>query len=202
MKDLKTGDLILCNYTKKGGFLSIFTRLIKWCTKSDYSHAGMILKDPSFLHPTLKGLYVWESTNPGEPDPQDGKVKFGVQISPLSELMSYYKTRGHIYVRRVNCSPDLFSDVNLTKVHNVVYDKPYDVVPTDWLEALVKVDPEPQKTSRFWCSALVGYIYTKCGLLDKETDWSILAPANFSLEREDLKFCNGVSLANVEEKLV
>ena len=145
---------------------------------------------------------MWESTNSENPDPQDGKVKFGVQISPLSEVMSYYKTRGNVYVRRVNCSPDLFSDVNLTKVHNVVYDKPYDIVPTDWLEALVKIDPEPQKTSRFWCSALVGYIYTKCGLLDKETDWSILAPANFSFERQDLKLCDGVSFADVEEKLV
>lgn len=202
MKDLKTGDLILCNYTKKGGLMSFFSGLIKSCTKSSYSHIGMILKDPSFLHPTLKGLYVWESTWEGKADPQDGKIKLGVQITPLYELVNSYKSKGHISVRRVNCSPDLFSDVNLTKIHNIVYDKPYDIVPLDWLEALSKVDPNPQKTDRFWCSALVGYIYTKCRLLEVKTDWSILAPADFSLMSKKLNFISRASLANIEEKLI
>ena len=202
MKDLKTGDLILCNYTKKGKLMSLFNGLIKSCTQSSYSHVGMILKDPTFIHPTLKGLYVWESSYEGKPDPQDGKIKLGVQISPLSEVVNSYKTSGHISVRRVNCSADLFSDVNLTKIHNVVYEKPYDVVPSDWIEALAKVDTDPQKTSRFWCSALIGYIYTKCGLLNEKTDWSILTPADFSLMAENLQFMEDVSLANTEEKLV
>ena len=199
--ELKTGDLLFCNYTKKGGCMSWFTSMIKMCTKSSYSHIAMVLKDPSFIHPTLKGLYVWESSWEGTPDPQDGKIKLGVQITPLYELLNSYKKTGHIVVRRINCSSDLFSDANLTKVHNIVYDKPYDIVPTDWIEALVKVDLNPQKTSRFFCSALVGYIYTKCGLLNAKTDWSILAPVDFSLAGENLKFINGVQLANKEEKI-
>ena len=200
VKNLKTGDLILCNSTKKG-CLSVFTNLIKMFTKSSYSHIVMVLKDPSFIHPSLKGLYVWESGWEGTPDPQDDKIKFGVQITPLYELINKYKNHGHLVVRRVNCSSLLFSDTNLTKVHNIVYNKPYDIVPTDWLEALAKVDPNPQKTSRFWCSALIGYIYTKCGLLDEKTDWSLLAPADFSLANENLQFINNSQLANKEEKI-
>ena len=46
-------------------------------------------------------------------------IKFGVQISPLSEIIDYYKSHGHIVVRRVNCSPDLFSDVNL-KISEII----------------------------------------------------------------------------------
>ena len=202
MKDFKTGDLILCNYTKRTGCMSFFTSLIKAFTKSSYSHIGMILKDPFFIHPTLKGLYVWQSTWIKKPDPQDGKIKFGVQLTPLYELINDYKKTGHLVIRRVQCSPDLFSDQNLTKVHNVVYNKPYDIIPTDWLEALTKIDPYPQKTNRFWCSALVGYIYTKCGLLDKKTDWSILAPADFALASENLEFINEARLSNKEEKLI
>jgi hypothetical protein len=202
MKDLKTGDIILCSYTKTSGCAGYFARAIKFFTNSRYTHVGMILKDPSFLHPTLKGLYVWESCLGETADPQDGKVKFGVQISPLGEVLDYYKGKGEITIRRINCSPDLFSDTNLTKVHNVVHDKPYDVVPADWFEALVKVDPSPQKTNRFWCSALVGYIYTKCGLLDKETDWSILSPADFSTRADNLHFIEKNSLAKTEEKLI
>jgi hypothetical protein len=88
-------------------------------------------------------------------------------------------------------SSRIIPDVNLTKVHNIVYDKPYDLVPIDWLEALVKMDPNPQKTDRFWRSTLVGYIYTKCRLLEVKTDWSILAPAYFSLISENLNFISG-----------
>ena len=47
----------------------------------------------------------------------------------------------------------------------------------------LEMDAKPQKTDRFWCSALVGYIYTKCGLLDEKTDWSILRPSDFFISR-------------------
>ena len=70
----------------------------------------MVLKDPEFIHPTLKGTYIWESSWEGTPDPQDGINKFGVQITPLSELLNAYKGNGHIIVRRVKCDPELFSN--------------------------------------------------------------------------------------------
>ena len=61
-------------------------------------------------------------------------------------------------------------------IHDTVYNKPYDIVPKDWVEALFQVDDKPQKIDRFWCSALIGYIYTKCGILQSNTDWSIMRP--------------------------
>ena len=33
----------------------------KYFTKSKYTHIAMILKDPSFTNPPLKGLYIIES---------------------------------------------------------------------------------------------------------------------------------------------
>ena len=68
----------------------------------------------------------------------------------------------------------------------------------DWIEAFLQKDSKPQKTDRFWCSALVGYIYTKCGLLNEKTDWTILRPSDFSLSGENLKFINGNKLENRE----
>ena len=47
--------------------------LVKWGTHSNYTHVAMVLKDPTFLHPHLKGAYVWESSWEGLPDPQDGE---------------------------------------------------------------------------------------------------------------------------------
>lgn len=196
MEDLKTGDLILCSW-KSEGFFGAFTSMIKWGTHSNYSHIAMILKDPVFLHPSLKGLYVWESSWEGKPDPQDGKIKLGVQVTPLHELLNEYKkNNSNIYVRKVECDPKLFSSENLIKIHDVVYKKPYDIVPMDWVQAFIQKDLYPQKTTRFWCSALVGYIYTKCGLLEANTDWSIMRPNDFSLSGENLKLVDNVKLSD------
>ena len=195
--NFKTGDLLLFNNQSKD-YLGWFTDLIKWGTHSNYTHVAMILKDPTFIHPSLKGLYVWESTYNGYPDPQDGKIKLGVQITPLLECLNIEDR--YVYVRTLQCPKNTFNDKILTEIHNTVYDKPYDIVPSDWIQALFKVDTNPQKTSRFWCSALIGYIYTKCGILNKNTDWSILRPSDFSLDGENLNFNSPYSLNNFEKK--
>ena len=88
--------------------------------------------------------------------------------------------------------------------HLVTYlrhNKIYDIELHDWVESLVKEDPFPQKTSRFWCSALVGYIYTQCDVLIPETDWSILAPNDFSLSGETVRFMPPFSLFPQENKI-
>ena len=200
IKNLKTGDLILFNYKTKGCF-GCFTKLIKWGTHSNYSHIGMILRDPTYIKPHLKGIFVWESSWEGEPDPQDNKVKLGVQITPLEEILHEYQGKGHVFIRPVICNSNTFNNSIMKKIHDVVYDKPYDIVPKDWIEAFFKKDSHPQKTSRFWCAALVGYIYTQVGILNKKTDWSILTPCDFSLDGEDLMFINKNKLENVEYRI-
>ena len=201
MEELKTGDLLIFN-GETGWFRNFFGNIIKWGTHSNYTHIAMILKDPVFLHPHLKGVYVWESGWEGTPDPQDGDIKLGVQITPIEQILnSYKKTEGHCYIRSINCDHNKFSTVNLSKVHEVVYKKPYDICPFDWVQAFLKEDICPQKTSRYWCSALVGYIYTKCGVIDTNTDWSILKPSDFSLDGENLCFQNECSLSNSQIKI-
>ena len=196
--DLKTGDLLLFN-SHSSSFFSL-SSLIKCGTHSNYTHVAMILKDPSFIHPCLKGTFVWESSWEGTPDPQDGKIKLGVQITPLKEIIDSYGPQ-NVFVRKIECDDTLFSPERLTEVHEIVYNKPYDIIPTDWIGALFRKDTKPQKTDRFWCSALVGYIYTKCGILNEDTDWSILRPSDFSLDGENLKFNDGYYLENTETLL-
>ena len=193
--NLKTGDIILCDYTQTTGFFGAFSWLIKHFTNSNYSHCAMIIKDPSFIHPSLKGTYVWESSWEGKPDPQDGKIKLGVQITPFQEFYDSYKKHGNIFLRKFNSQENIFTDDILKKIHSVVYDKPYDIVPIDWIEAYKREDNDPQKTSRFWCSALLGYIYTQVGILEKDTDWTILRPSDFSsIENPNLKLLREVIL--------
>jgi len=200
MDNLKTGDLILfCGHDT--GIFSLLSGLIKYGTHSNFTHVGMVLVDPTFIHPALKGTYVWESSWEGTPDPQDNKTKLGVQITPIEQILKCFK--GSIAItRKLNCDPKHFSNENLKKVHDVVYGKPYDIHPSDWIEALFKTDIHPQKTDRFWCSALVGYIYTKCGILQPDTDWSIMRPSDFSLDGENLKLCDNSSLENIETRIM
>ena len=183
MNELKTGDIILFDYEGH----SIISSLLKRFTKSNFTHVGMILKDPKFIHPSLKGLYVWESGKEDDPDPQDNKKKIGVQITPFLEIYDKYKNTGSkIYIRKIKDN-NIFTDENLKKIHDIVYDKPYDIVPLDWIEGYLQKDLNPQKTNRFWCSALIGYIYTQLGILNPDTDWSILRPCDFSQDSQ-LKF--------------
>lgn len=201
MNDLRTGDILLCDDLGHRGFFGIFATLIKYFTNSQYSHIGMVVKDPTFTEKPLKGVYIWESSWQGKPDPQDGKIKLGVQITPLEQFLDNYRKNGKIFLRRLICKQydQTFTEEKLTDVHKVVYCKPYDIVITDWLEAWFKRDPWPQKTSRFWCSALIGYIYTSLGLLESSTDWSILAPSFFSTENSDLCLLKDASFGPEEE---
>lgn len=185
---VKTGDLLLCDDLAYGSW-GLFSWLIKFVTKSDFSHVGMIVKDPDFTETPLKGTFVWTSGISNVPDPEDKTKKFGVQLIPLDHFIQTYG--GKIYLRKIEFEHaeeyySIFETNKLKQIHQVVYDKPYDVVITDWIEAFCKKDPNPQKTSRFFCSALIGYIYTKLNLLDHNTDWSIISPSFFSSENKSL----------------
>ena len=197
LDELKTGDIILF-HSEERWLLGIFNTLIEWFTGSPYDHIGMVLRDPVYLNEKFKGLYVWESGLEYKPDIEDNKIKLGVQITPINEILN--DNKGTAYIRKLICDDDLyfstFSPENIKEVHDIVHNKPYDINPVDWILAIFRTDLSPQKTDRFWCSALVGYIYTKLGILNKDTDWSILRPSDFSLESRDkfTKYCEGFKL--------
>ena len=200
---LKTGDLLLCDNLGHSG-LGLFGWLIKYFTYSDYSHIAMIIKDPQFTKEPLDGLFVWEAgfTSSDVNDAEDNIHKSGVQIVPLSTFLQKYE--GKVYVRKIE-TPDIdtyehiFNTESLRKIHDVVYDKPYDLVLSDWLSIYAQHDKKPQKTNRFVCSSLVGYIYSKLGLLPSTIDWSILSPAFFSSDNKSFPLVAGFSLHKEKE---
>jgi len=198
---LKTGDLLVCDDLQHNDW-GLFSWLIKYFTKSDYSHVGLIVVDPDMTNPVLKGTYVWTSGTSDVPDAEDDKKKFGVQFIEFEEFLKTYG--GKIYLRRLKCESEkqyhkIFNINVLREIHQVVYDKPYDVVVADWIEAYCQKDNKPQKTSRFWCSALIGYIYTKLTLLRSDLDWSILTPSFFSNENKSFSMLHGAKLEKEEQ---
>lgn len=201
MEHLKTGDIVLFS-SGYSGIWGILSRLIKWSTDSPYTHIGMVLKDPTFIDPSLRGLYVWHSGFESILDVEDHTHKVGIQITPLKEMVEEYKyNKGAVYYRSIQCDPICFH--NLSELHKTVHNKPYDFNAKDWMEAFFRKDDMPQKDSRFWCSAFVGYIYTQCGILEKDTDWSILRPSDFSLayDNQFLYFNHNYTLQPEENEL-
>jgi len=138
----------------------------------------MVVKDPKFAG-VADGLYVWESSYNGTRDPQDNKIKLGVQLTPFKEFYNEYTRNGKLFVRKLY-TERVINENDLERIHNVVYGKPNDLVPKDWFQAYKREDNDPQKTTRFWCSALVGYIYTQLGFYPKTTDWSMLRPSDIA----------------------
>ena len=198
---LKTGDILLCDNLEYKSW-GLFSWFIKFMTKSDFSHVGMIVVDPEFTDVPLKGTYVWTSGISDIPDPEDNTKKFGVQFIPYEHFISTYS--GKIYVRRIEFKDTeeydkIFNNEKLKEIHKVVYDKPYDIVVTDWIEAYCKKDRHPQKTSRFFCSAFIGYVYTKLGLFDGGLDWSILYPSYFSSENKTLSLLQNATLLKEDQ---
>jgi hypothetical protein len=195
--NLETGDIILFSSNNTGMF-AIFDKLIKLFTNSDYNHIGMILKDPVYIDPKLKGYYLYESSWEGIPDPADGKIKLGVQITPLEE--AFKNNPGHAYLRKIIAKPDTFSPENIIDIYKKTNAKPYDLNPVDWIEAFFRIDPTFKfgKDKRFFCSALVAYIYQQLGILQENTDWSIIRPSDFSIEDDNrhIFFNEGYKLDN------
>ena len=62
---------------------------------------------------------------------------------------------------------------------------PYDINICDWISVAMGKH-NIKTTRRFWCSALLGYILTMHGDLEKDTDWSMLRACDFSSTSENL----------------
>lgn len=184
---LQTGDLLLFHHVANYNncyncVFSCFTGLIQCSTNSKFSHCAMIVRDPTFTNPPLKGLYVLESSFELYPDVEDHKYKLGVELEEFDNVIK--NANEDIYVRKLNCNrDDNFFNI-LADVHKITYDKPYDLLPQDWIDALFHKysGKNAQSTKRFWCSALLAYTYVRWGFLPSYTPWSLISPKMFSSE--------------------
>ena len=195
MVELETGDILI--FASKGSYLS---SLIKYFTQSQITHVGMVLKDPTWINPCLKGTFLWESGWEGTPDPQDNKLKLGVQITALEDVRKHFKN-SDIFVRKIKTPSPFFwkgAVEKLKKIHEKVYNKPYDLVPNDWIRASLGLEKTKPTTDRFWCSALIAYILKELGILKGNTNWSSVKPCDFSIEKNTLSFFFGYGFENSE----
>jgi hypothetical protein len=181
--ELETGDIILFsgNY-----FLSY---IVEYFTKSIYSHVGVVLKNPNLGDAKFKGIYLLESGFENTPDPENHRIKKGVQIINLEDKIKNYK--GRIYVRKLHCTRDKKFYEKIIEIHSTVHNISYDLNPIDWIKAYYQLDiGNTHKENTYWCSALVSFVYVELGFLDKNIPWTLISPKELSSSSNELKFIN------------
>jgi hypothetical protein len=198
---MKTGDILLYDSRRW------YSRLIEYFSGSCYSHVSIILHQPGkWLDEKLTDdNYVLESGGEPFPDSVTGKMIFGVRVTPLSQIIDMYDNKGYgkLYIRSLhneNGNDDL--NQKIKNVYMSIRDTPYDTDVIDWIKAytdkdIVFTDPSLcknyQRTDRFWCSALVSYVYVKSGLLSNTIPWTLVNPGHYS-SKNSLPFSTGISL--------
>lgn len=187
IESCETGDLLLFNST------AFYSRFIELLSGSKYSHIGYIIKNPTWLHPDLSGVYLFESGKENTNDVISQHKIFGVQLTPMEEIVKEYKTATYGYLYYVQNKFDRTDDYYV-KLKNIILQtdtKKYDLNPIDWIKAEFNINIGVRKVDRFFCSALVAYIMEQVGHLDKDIDWTYVAPRRYSKEAKDsLSFIN------------
>tara|TARA_B100000575_G_scaffold294364_2_gene309858 strand:- start:7096 stop:7737 length:642 start_codon:yes stop_codon:yes gene_type:complete len=188
LNNCQTGDILLYNSNYW------YSRCIEYVTGSLYSHIAIILRDPVYINPKLKGLYVLESSKENICDSNLEKKIIGVQIIPLKHVLEEYKNSyiGNLYYRKLDANKNESFISKLTECINHTEGDIYDLNPLDWLKAGCNINiGNVQKENTFWCSALVSYVYSKLGFLDSNIPWTIIPPRKFSYyENDSLTYYN------------
>lgn len=171
--NLETGDILLFN----GNYF--LSHLIEYLTDSIYSHIGIIIINPNFENKILEGIYVLESGYESKPDIENNRIKYGVQLTKLDDIIKNYD--GKLFVRKLICKRNREFYNKIIQIHSDVHNLPYDLNALDWIKAYFNVEiGDVKRKNEFWCSALVCYVYIKLGFLDENIPWTIIRPQDFS----------------------
>lgn len=190
---MQTGDLLIFHGTKW------YSYILEWFGRSRISHVGIYILDPvsfGWTQPIViespTKQYVLHSGY-GR-DAEAGGTRFGVHLEPLESVVDTYGT-SNVWVRSVNAVRDDGWYKQLLAIHESIHAKPYDTELVDWLHAELRVlFPEisveliAHRTDRFWCSAMVTYVYVRLNWIDSRVPWTIVSPFELTEDGVSLKW--------------
>lgn len=189
IESCETGDILLYSTTYW------YSKIIEYVSGSKYSHISIILKNPTYLNPKLKGVYVLESSLAEDINDinLDKKIN-GVQIIPIEHVFDQYRNSniGNLYYRKLNVNRNSLFINNLKDTINNIEGDKYDINILDWIKAAFDIQiGDLHKENTFWCSAMVSYVYIKLNMLDKNIPWTIISPKKYSYyEKDSIKLIN------------
>ncbi len=165
---LKTGDIVL--FSGSG----VVSNVIKWFTKSDWSHVGMVIRSDEH-----DMLLLWESTTLSKIKTVNGVERQGVAIRPLSEVINGYD--GKVAVRKLIHKLTTDDIKILAKFREEVKGRPYEESKLelfksayDWIGGANDED-----LSSIFCSELIAEFYQRIGIIESYTSSNEYTPADF-----------------------
>ena len=159
---LDTGDMIGVGDVSN----SMFSRLIRFTTRSSISHVAVVVKNPPYH---CKGLYILEANSD----------EMHVHCIPFAFFLAQYK-HATFYYRKINFQRSTEFYLNFYHLFNNAIGKPYLM---DFLRFALaecasntptKVFLSPQK---FFCSSLCTYIYKSLAMISKDIDPERITPS-------------------------
>ena len=160
-----------------------FSYVVEYATWSDFSHIGLFLRGAEDVLSDLKQPLLLESGQEAFPDAVEHKIKWGVQLSDLSMVINNYD--GDVFYRKLLVSDDVRAAMKkqLIDVYNEIQDRAYDAEVRDLLRVALDADVgDCQRTNKFFCSALVSYVFVKMGLLTDDIKWDLIRPKDYATE--------------------
>ena len=124
---LQTGDILLyhpkCEFNKWSDLpFWCFDKAIMAITKSEYSHASLVIRDPQFTTPPMKGLFVLESNRESFPDVEDNEIKTGVELVHLEDVLKIV----NLFKPKKTILTNLHSDLDYNQLLKIL---PNDILP-------------------------------------------------------------------------
>ena len=165
---LQTGDIVL--FSGKGRISNI----IKWFTKSAWSHVGMVIRSTEW-----DMLLLWESTTLSKlKDIQSGVARQGVQLVPLSERIKTYD--GRIGIRRLQTHKAIRHQP-LMDFRQEVKGRAYEESKIELFKSAYDgpLGQNEEDLSSLFCSELVAEAYQRMGLIDNALSSNEYTPADF-----------------------
>lgn len=171
---LNSGDILLFHGE---GFW--FSKLVEWVTGSNFSHVAMVLRDPTYIHSSLQGLYMIESGEEKFPDAVSHRIIRGVQIVDLNKVISTYS--GKIYVRKFNSLNKEVQFEILREIWDKVKNCGYDEYPWDLIRTAFHLNwGDNCRTNKFVCSALICFLLEQLDILKVPALWDLFTPQDFA----------------------
>lgn len=158
---LKTGDLIGVANVSSG----LFSKLIRYVTRSKYSHVCIFLKEHPFKS---MGYCIFEAD----------VITNRVRIIKLSEWLKTYK-HAEFWVRHLHIKRDYDFYLRTFDLYLETVGKEYRLEADAFILAEYgsNMAYEQPEHNRFFCSGLATYFYQKIGMLNKDIDCHKITPS-------------------------
>ncbi len=167
--NLKTGDLVF--FSGQG----LVSGMIKWFTKSSYSHVGMVVVDDKW-----DMVLLWESTTLSKIKTIHGVEKQGVAIRPLSEVIENYN--GEVAVRHLIQPLTDIQEDTIVRLRKSFKGRNYEENKLELFKSAYDFigGHNEEDLSSLFCSELIAEAYQRMGFLSEHKPSNEYTPADLA----------------------